>query len=355
MRLFDRLGRGMHIKLISGIAVLGTALVSAGCANRPAQGVLVPISEFVDGTSRVSILAVSTRERSVTDPGEMFNAERAPLVSYASVGVSIPPSNVRTTGQVQWPMSVPGDPRSNFVTTSADFIDRSAFNSAVSSTTKSVSNGRVLLFVHGFNNRFDDAVYRFAQVVHDAGVRGTPVLFTWPSRGQIGLGAYAHDRESANFSRDALEHVIESLEANPNVKEISVLAHSMGGWLALEALRGRSIRNGRIGYKVKNVFLVAPDVDVDVFRTQVGRLGASRPRILLFVSQDDRALNLSRIIWGGEQRLGNINPAEEPHRSKLEREQVVVFDLTKLGGKNAHSRAFNDITEVMMMVRERIN
>jgi esterase/lipase superfamily enzyme len=213
----------------------------------------------------------------------------------------------------------------------------------------------VLLFVHGFNNRFDDAVYRFAQVVHDAGVRGTPVLFTWPSRGQIGLGAYAHDRESANFSRDALERVIESLEANPNVKEINVLAHSMGSWLALEALRGRSIRNGRIGYKVKNVFLVAPDVDVDVFRTQVGRLGALRPRILLFVSQDDRALNLSRIIWGGEQRLGNVNPAEEPHRSKLEQERVVVFDLTKLGGKNAHSRAFNDITQVMMMVRERIN
>jgi esterase/lipase superfamily enzyme len=344
----------MNKRLISRVAVLGAALACAACASRPSQGVLVPIGASAEGTSRVSILAVSTRARSATDPGEMFNAERAPLVSYASVGVSIPPDNARTVGQVQWPAVVPGDPRLNFVTTSADFIDRSAFNSAVSSATKSVSRGRVLLFVHGFNNRFDDAVYRFAQIVHDAGVHGTPVLFTWPSRGQIGLGAYAHDRESANFSRDALEHLIAFLESNPNVKEINVLAHSMGTLVALEALRGRSIRNGRIGHKVKNVLLVAPDVDVDVFRTQVGRLGSPRPRILLFVSQDDRALNLSRIIWGGEQRLGNVNPAEEPYRSVLEREQVITFDLTKLRG-NAHSRAFDDITEVMTMIRERLD
>ncbi|MCC6890543.1 MAG: alpha/beta hydrolase [Hyphomicrobiales bacterium] len=161
-------------------------------------------------------------------------------------------------------------------------------------------------------------------------------------------------RESANFSRNALEHLIVSLEANSNVKEINVLAHSMGSWVALEALRGQSIRHRRIGYKVTNVFLVAPDVDVDVFRTQVGRLGSPRPRILLFVSQDDRALNISRIIWGGEQRLGNVDPAEEPHRSLLASEQVMIFDLTKLRD-NAHSRAFDDITEVMTMIRERVN
>jgi esterase/lipase superfamily enzyme len=59
--------------------------------------------------------------------------------------------------------------------------------------------------VHGFNNRFDDAVYRFAQIVHDSKVPAIPVLFTWPSRGEMKLRAYTYDRESANYSRDALE------------------------------------------------------------------------------------------------------------------------------------------------------
>jgi len=333
--------------------VMSLALICVGCGARPSQGVMVPVVGLVDGTSRVSVLAVTTREPS-TAPGEMFNGERGPSVSYASVGVSIPPDSARTIGQVQWPASVPGDPRMSFVTTSADHIDKPAFTATVSSRAKAASHGKVLVFVHGFNNRFDDAVYRFAQIVHDAKAEGIPVLFTWPSRGEVGLGAYAFDRESANYSRDALEQLIEALELNPNVREINLLAHSMGNWVTLEALRGRSIRAGRIGKKVKNVFHDAPDVDVDVFRTQIERFGSPKPRFALFVSQDDGALRISKAIWGGEQRLGNIDPEAEPYRSTLAREQIVVFDLTKLKG-NAHSRAFDDITEVMLMIRERLN
>jgi esterase/lipase superfamily enzyme len=66
----------------------------------------------------------------------------------------------------------------------------------------------------------------------------------------------------------------------------------MGNWVALEALRGRSMRGDRTANsmkadKLKNAMLVAPDVDVDVFRMQIQRMGAARPRIALFVSQDD--------------------------------------------------------------------
>jgi esterase/lipase superfamily enzyme len=98
--------------------------------------------------------------------------------------------------------------------------------------------------------------------------------------------------------------------------------------------------------------LVAPDVDLDVFRMQIRRMGTHRPRIALFVSQDDSALELSKIIWGGMPRIGDVNLAQEPYRTELERERILVFDLTKLksAGDNAHSRAFDDITEVMAMI-----
>ena len=106
----------------------------------------------------------------------------------------------------------------------------------------------------------------------------------------------------------------------------------------------------------KNVMLVAPDVDVDVFRTQIARMGPNRPRIALFVSQDDSALALSQTIWGGTPRLGEVNPAVEPYRTEFERDQILVFDLTKLKttGDNAHSRAFDDITTVVSMIHERL-
>jgi esterase/lipase superfamily enzyme len=145
------------------------------------------------------------------------------------------------------------------------------------------------------------------------------------------------------------------------VKEITIVAHSMGNWITLEALRGRSMRTNRAASKartdkVKNVMLVAPDVDVDVFRGQIRRIGAAKPRIALFVSQDDKALKLSQTIWGGVPRLGEVDPRQEPYRSEFERDQIMVFDLTALKrpGDNAHSRAFDDITDVMAMIRHRL-
>src|SRR5262249_62147244 len=120
-----------------------------------------------------------------------------------------------------------------------------------------------LLFFQGLNNRFGGAVYGWAQIVHDSRVPAIPVLFSWPSRGEVRLVAYAYDRESASYSRTALEQLLDSLSANPNVNEITVLAHSMGCVVTLGALR--AIQSRRFGDKVKNGLLVAPDVAVNDF------------------------------------------------------------------------------------------
>ena len=332
---------------------ISLALVLGACAGRPLQGALVPDAQSTEGTSRVNILVATTRQRSPADSGEIFNSKRAENVSYADIVVSIPPDGAREIGKVQRPAAPPGNPARDFVIVSANYIDKQQLSADVSAAAKPDKRRNVLIFVHGFNNRFNDAVYRFAQVVHDAKVPGTPVLFTWPSLGELKLRAYTYDRESANYSRGALERLIEMLAANPNVKDINIVAHSMGNWVALEALRDMAIRTGKIGAKVKNVALVAPDVDVDVFRTEMQSMGKSRPRFMLFASQDDGALNFSKTLWGGVQRIGAIDPAQEPYKSELAQENVQAFDLTKLKG-GAHGRAFEDITTVMAMLKDRL-
>jgi len=101
--------------------------------------------------------------------------------------------------------------------------------------------------------------------------------------GELRLRAYTYDRESANFSRDALDNLLSTLDASPAVGEVYLLAHSMGNWIALEALRTRAIRAPAVASKrskLKNVMLVAPDVDVDVFRSQLNRMSGARPPIL---------------------------------------------------------------------------
>ena len=335
-------------------ATIALAICCGACSNRPQQGALVPIAASnTEGTSLVPVLVATTRRRSTTDPGEMFDSERAQQLSYASVTVSIPPDAERKIGEVQWPASLPGDPRQNFVTVSANDLETQSFVATLATAAKQNGRGRVLVFVHGFNNRFDEAVYRFAQIVHDARAPAIPVLFSWPSRGVLALSAYQYDLESASGSRDALVQLLNTIAADQNVKEINVLCHSMGCSPTLEALWSMSHHTGKIGNKIKNVLLVAPDVDNNVFRREVGQLSRPRPRFALFLSQDDQALKLSKSIRGGVTRLGDIDPDQEPYRGDFERAGVLVFDLTGLRG-NAHSRAFDDVTSVMGMIEQRL-
>ena len=149
------------------------------------------------------------------------------------------------------------------------------------------------------------------------------------------------------ISRDALEQVLSTLAADPKVGEISILAHSMGNWLTLESLRQMAIRNRTITSKIKNV--------MDVFRTQVAEFGPVHPNFTLFVSQDDRALAVSRRVWGSTARLGAIDPEQEPFRTELVQDHIQVLDLTKLrAGDSLNHGKFAESPEVVQLIGQRL-
>jgi esterase/lipase superfamily enzyme len=350
----------MVIALISGrhiltLVAVTSAIFCSACSTRLSQGSLLPVTQAeTEGTSLVPVLVATERTRSTPDAaGEMFGRDRAEEMSYASITVSIPPDAARKTGEVQWPPSLPGDPQQNFTARSANYLEKPALVSALSASAKRTSGGKVLIFVHGFNNHFDEAVFRFAQIIHDSKVPAIPVLFSWPSRGLVGLSAYKDDLQSATDSEAALVQLLDLVGANSNVKEVTILCHSMGCFLTLEALRSKAVRDGKVGGKVKNVLLVAPDVDATLFEAEMQQMGRARPRFALFLSQDDNALKLSKMIGGGITRLGEIDPDQEPYKSNFRREHILVFDLTHLNG-GAHSRAFESVTSVMGMIGERL-
>ena len=132
----------------------------------------------------------------------------------------------------------------------------------------------MLIFVHGYNNRFGDAVFRFAQLVHNSDADVTPILFTWPSRGS--LLAYGYDRESAALSRDAFEQLLDMLIRDPAVGKVDILAHSMGNYLTLETLRQMAIRHGVSGQTLTDGR--ASVVDTNFWRRPQTRLARSRPQ-----------------------------------------------------------------------------
>ena len=322
-------------KMRSSRGILAALLILAlpACSGRP-SGVLLPVDQIdqIPGTSRVDMLVATTR-KSATDRGVLFSGERGDAVTYTDLAISIPPDATRQPGSVQWPKSLPGNPATDFVALRAEPVDRSKVAAWTGRAVRRGAKRHVLVFVHGFNNKFEDAVFRFAQIVHDSGAEVAPVLFTWPSRGSV--LAYGYDRESTNFSRNGLETLLRDLAQDPNVGEVTVLAHSMGNWLTLESLRQMAIRDRRVAPKIRNVILAAPDVDMDLARAAFHDMGKDRPRLTLMVSNDDQALAVSRLVWGDSVRLGAIDPNVEPYRSELERENIGVLNLTTVKSVDA--------------------
>jgi esterase/lipase superfamily enzyme len=286
------------------------------CAN--SEGFLIPVLSDADapGTSHLEMVVATTRAR-VESPAFLFGGGRAPQASFADMVVSIPPDANRKIGEVQWPQQPPGNPATDvearrdlggayrkigevqllrqppgnpatdFVTLKSEIITK---DQATASFARLLGQSRekdVFVFVHGFNNRFEDAVYRFAQILHDSGADAdvAPILFTWPSAGNV--FAYNYDRDSANYSRDDLEKLLRYLQNDPQVKTISILAHSMGNWVTLEALRQMAIRDGRVAPKVKVVMFADADadVDVDIAREQIATPAPGGPDTVLLVTE----------------------------------------------------------------------
>ena len=151
------------------------------------------------------------------------------------------------------------------------------------------------------------------------------MLFTWASRGKA--TAYVYDLNSATAARDGLEHTLRLLLAS-NAEEVNVLAHSMGNWVTVEAFRQIKISGdldhaSKIGY----IILAAPDIDIDVFKSQMRRFGKPRKPFYVVLSQDDRALFLSRTIAGGVTRVG-----DNPDVGELAALGATVIDLTDVKG-----------------------
>lgn len=337
-----------RLAVVSVVLLLAASL--SGCAGRP-EGVLVPTAAAASAPgTQVDMLVATTRSPSA-NPGILFSGERGSDLTITEIAVSIPPDVNRKIGEVQWPKRLPPDPSREFATARVVPVDTAQARTWL--VRHLPPSGRVLVFVHGFNNRYEDAVYRFAQIVHDSKADVAPILFTWPSRASI--FDYNYDKESTNYSRDALEEMLDAIADNPKVREVTVMAHSMGSWLTVEALRQMAIRDGRVSPKIQNVILASPDLDVDVFGQQYKALGPGRPDFTLFVSRDDRALQLSRRISGNIDRLGQIDPSVEPYRTEFEAAGISIIDLTALkSGDPLNHGKFAQSPQVVQLIGTRL-
>jgi len=197
------------------------------------------------------------------------------------------------------------DPGKHFTIKSLEALPRSELLTLVRARIAAARAFRdqALVFIHGFNTGFDQAVYRTAQLAYDLQFDGAAFLYSWPAGD--GVMGYARDRDSATQAEPYLKEFLELVVRETGARSVSVIAHSMGNLPLLSVLRelGPSLPPG---VRLNELILAAPDVDRDVFSNLISAIRGYGRGITLYCSANDRAMVASRQVAGGLPRAGDV-------------------------------------------------
>ncbi len=259
-----------------------------------------------------TVYATTTRAR---EADGSYGFQRGDDLKYLEMTVSIPPDH--TPGTLDFSYSDP-DPNSQFVMAG---VDELAGPQDLKNRLAGVDE--VSIFVHGYNTTQSETAFRAAQLSRDIDIPGATMVYSWPSRA-TGYG-YAYDLDSMLFARDGLERTVRQLKAM-GIRRVIIVAHSMGSALTMETMRQAELREpGWASRNIEGVVLIAPDLDVDLFRSQMDSIGTLPDPFVVMVSQKDKLLNISARLRGTAkgERLGNISSAET-----LSEYQINILDTT---------------------------
>lgn len=318
---FCRQARSAAASIVPGLLL---AAVVAGCAARPGPEALATVSA-PEGSKLVKIFVATNRARE-TPESNIFTTRKAQMLNFAEFTIAVPENHrdgrielLGTSAQTKFVVV------DQHALTGASFLDRLG-------RLAGKKRQDVTIFVHGFNNNFQESLFRLAQVSADSGIDTAQILFSWPSHARV--TGYVADKESVTYSRDYLAALLTGLAADPRIGRIRLAAHSMGAWLAVETLRQLRLARKDAVIRRIDVVLAAPDVDVEVFSQQLKVVGPLSPPMKILVAKDDRALELSGFLASSIRRVGALDVEDPRVKEAVLRARVQVIDISELSSSD---------------------
>ncbi len=248
-----------------------------------------------------------------------FSSDRGRRLQLGQALVTVPKSHEVPQVERPWAIRIPyfdvtiyeqaEDPNKHFTMQEIKKLSKDDFLALVHQRLANSARFKdeALVFVHGYNTSFDNAVYRTAQIAYDLKFDGAPFLYSWPSGG--GIASYTYDRESAEASKAYMRQFLDLVVKETGAKSISIIAHSMGNQPLLDVLKDMKYATPS-GVVISQVILAAPDVDADSFSDLAQAINGFAKGVTLYAAGNDRALQVSRNFWGN-YRAGDV-PATGP-------------------------------------------
>lgn len=150
-----------------------------------------------------------------------------------------------------------------------------------------------MVFVHGYNVDFADAVSRTAQIAYDLHFEGLAMLYSWPSEGSV--PRYTVDEANIAWSLPRFAQFLGVVREELGVDAIHIVAHSMGSRLVAETI-GRMASPPYPAACIRQVAFAAPDVDAATFKDLAAAFPGKADRFTLYASSKDKALKASKLI-----------------------------------------------------------
>lgn len=284
-----------------------------------------------------------------------FSVRRDPAMSFGAAAIDITENGPHLRGartRVRFPATpLPfsvkaGRPVTEPEAARAYAASEAAMRKALAEALRQSGRRDILLYIHGFNSRFDDTMETLARLSQATEASTVPVAFSWPA-GNPGTFAYFKDRESGEFAIFHLKETLRILATVPGLRRIHVVAHSRGSQVVTTALREMVIaeraagRNPRQSLKIETLILAAPDLDFSIARQRIiaERLGPAFGRITVYINPGDGALGLAQVLLAGV-RFGRISYAQlgDSEREIFKSIRNVHFiNVSGVVGKSSHN------------------
>ena len=184
----------------------------------------------------------------------------------------------------------------------------------------------IVVFVHGFNVKFEEAILRAAQIQYDLKFPYPVVLFSWPAgpSDDVLIESLSLTRTYRENQANAAESINDFArwiaDVGGQVKTVHLIVHSMGHQMVIPGLK-RALEH-EPDLKFGEIVFFAPDFPAGEYSKYAGPIQKSAYRTTLYCSPGDNALAVSQRV-NGNYRLGmckqvpgtdviNVNEVDDP-------------------------------------------
>ncbi len=254
------------------------------------------------GTDRKAAAPVTRAPYYTGDRGEL---------AFGTAEVSIPTARPKgTLPRPSWRrFEFRENPARHVMITSLSEMTRESFLQSIRASFTDVATKQAVIFVHGYNVAFPDAVRRTAQLAYDLrsdetlDFPGLPMLYSWPSQGEF--LKYPTDETNVQWSQPHFEQFLQMALTETGAERVHIIAHSMGNRAVIECLKSFAASSLPAGAGVLDqVVFAAPDYDAGTLEDMAATLSTRAARFTLYASSEDLALKASRELRSGLRRAG---------------------------------------------------